>query len=325
MSFTLITYSKTDFKETELDNIEDAYPYLDSADGNIAWLQINSIKPETIKKLGGHHGIHPLILKDIDDPEQRSKVQNFDKFIFATMQNYNFEDKDSNLRPEQVKTLLGKDFVISVCENKSGIFDKIKEEIRTGAGHTRIMGADYLAYKILDSIIINYHSISDKIEFRTDELGQELFDPAQPENEQKVRILLSDIITIKRSIIPLTALVSEILRMKSELIDDSLSIYLEDAHDDTVEIKELIDSNYEVLSRMIDLYSTTLSNRANKVMQTLTIMATIFIPLTFVAGIYGMNFQIPELNWSYGYPAIMIVMLLIALTLLYYFRKKGWM
>ena len=325
MSFTLITYSETDFKETELDNIEDAYPYLDSGDANIAWLQINSLKPGTIKKLGDHLGIHPLVQEDIADPEQRSKVLNLDKFIFATLQNYNFKDKESGLSPEQVKIILGKSFVISFFEKKSGIIDKIKQVIRTDAGRARKMGADYLAYKIVDSIIDNCHSISDKIEFRTDELGQELFDPAQPENEQKVRILLSDIITIKRSIIPLTALVSEIVRMKSELIDDSLSIYLEDAHDDTVEIKELIDSNYEVLSRMIDLYSTTLSNRANKVMQTLTIMATIFIPLTFVAGIYGMNFQIPELNWSYGYPAIMIVMLLIALVLLYYFRKKGWM
>ena len=119
MSITLITYSETGFKETELDNIEDAYPYLDSGDDNITWLQINSIKPETINKLGGHLRIHPLILKDIDDPEQRSKVQNFDKFIFATLQNYNFEDKADRLRPEQIKTLTGSNCLIFYCEKRT--------------------------------------------------------------------------------------------------------------------------------------------------------------------------------------------------------------
>ena len=324
MGITLITYSETDFNETELDNIEDAYPYIDSDDVNVAWLEIDSIQIDVLNKLGDHQDIHPLILKDIVDPDQRSKIQDLDKFIFATLQNYNFDDENV-LRPEQVKIMLGKNSVITVCENKSGIFKKIKDEIRTGVGRTRKLGVDYLAYKFVDSIIDNYHSISDTLQSRTDELGKELFDPAQPENTEKVSILLGDIITIKRSIIPLVALVSEMGRIKSELIDDSLLIYLEDAHDDTVEIKETVDSNYEILTRTIDLYSTSLSNRANKVMQTLTIIATIFIPLTFIVGVYGMNFEIPELNWPYGYPLVLIIMLVIALALLYYFRKRGWM
>jgi len=327
MSFTLIAYSETEYKESKLDNIEDSFPYLDSGDGNITWLEIDSMQEEAVKKkLIEHLGISPLIQKYLDSSEQRSKVQKLDKFIFITLKNYNLEDKDARLRPEQIKILLGKNFVISYCENKSAILDKIRVQIKSGFGHTRSMGADYLAYKILDSVIDNYHTIYDTIEAVTDEIGKDLLDPAQRYITQKIANSVQSVVIVRRSIIPLEDLTNKMSKMKSELLDDSFSIYLEDAHDHTVEIKELLDSNYEILSRMIDIYNTILSNRANKVIQTLTIIATIFIPLTFIVGIYGMNFQIiPELNWSYGYYAIMIFMLLVALSLLYYFRKKRWL
>ncbi|MCK5392609.1 MAG: magnesium/cobalt transporter CorA [Deltaproteobacteria bacterium] len=325
MSFTLITYSETEFKESALDNIEDSFPYLDSGDGTITWLEIEPIQEEALKKLGDHLGIHPLILENIASCEQRSKVQNLDKLIFITLKNYNFEDKDDRLEPEQIKILLGSNYLISFCEKKSAIIDKIKEEIRTGAGRTRRMGADYLAYKIIDSVIDNYYTISEKIEAQMDKVSEELLGPRQIKNPEKIKILAHNIVTIIRSILPLKDLVSAMGRIKSELIDDSLSIYLGDAQDNTLMIQEMIGSNNEIFTKMIDIYSTSLSNKTNDVMQTLTIIATIFIPLTFIVGIYGMNFQIPELNWSYGYYAIMIFMLLVALSLLYYFRKKRWL
>jgi len=325
MSFTLITYSETEFKETELDNIEDSFPSLDSGDSNITWLEIESIQEEALKNLGDHLGLHPLILEDLASSEQRSKVQNLDKLIFITLKNYNFVDKADDLAPEQVKILLGSNYLISFCEKKNRVVDEIKEEIRTGAGRTRRMGADYLAYKILDYIIDNYFTINEKIEAQIDKVAEELFGSRQRENPEKIKDLSHNIIIIRRSILPLETLVSAMGRMKSKLIDDSLSIYLGDAQNHTVENKELIDSNHEILFKMIDIYTTKLSNKTNKVMQTLTIIATIFIPLTFIVGIYGMNFQIPELKWSYGYYAIMIFMLLVALSLLYYFRKKKWL
>ena len=325
MGFTLITYSETEFKETELDNIEDSFPYLDSGDGNITWLEIESIQADALKNLGDHLGIHPLIQEDLASSKQRSKVRNLDKFIFITLKNYNFEDKDDNLRHEQIKILIGSNFLISFCEKKNRILDEIKEEIRTGAGRTRRMGADYLAYKILDFIIDNYFTINEKIEAQIHNVEEELLGPTHRDNPGKIKILVHNIIDIRRSILPLETLVSALGRMKSKLIDDSLSIYLEDAQNHAVENKEFIDSNHEILSKMIDIYTTKLSNKTNKVMQTLTIIATIFIPLTFIVGIYGMNFQIPELNWSYGYYAILIFMLLVALSLLYYFRKKKWL
>lgn len=326
MSFTLTTYSETVFKESELDNIEDSFPYLDSGDGTITWLEIEPIQEEALKKLGDHLGIHPLILEDIASSEQRSKVQNLDKLIFITLKNYNFEDKGDRLEPEQIKILLGSNYLISFCDKKNAIIDKIKEEIRTGAGRTRRMGADYLAYKIIDSVIDNYFTINEEIEDQIHKVGEELFGPRQSENPEKIKKLAHNIITIIRSILPLRDLVSAMERMKSGLIDDSLIIYLGDAQDHTLVIQELIGSNNEIFTKMIDIYSTSLSNKTNDVMKMLTIIATIFIPLTFVVGIYGMNFQImPELNSPYGYPAVLILMLLIALSLIYYFRKRGWM
>jgi magnesium transporter len=325
MSFTLITYSETEYKETELDNIEDSFPYLDSGDGNITWLEIESIQADALKNLGDHLGIHLLIMEDIASNEQRSKFQNLDKLIFITLKNYNFVDKTDNLAPEQVKILLGSNYLISFCEKKNRIVDKIKEEIRTGAGRARSMGADYLAYKIIDSVIDNYYTISKKIEVQIDKVAEELFGSRERENPEKIKNLAQNIIIIIRSILPLKQLVSSMGRIKSELIDDSLSIYFGDAQDNTLMIQEIIGSDNEIFTKMIDIYSTSISNKTNDVMKTLTIIATIFIPLTFIVGIYGMNFQIPELKWSYGYYAIMIFMLLVALSLLYYFRKKEWL
>jgi magnesium transporter len=325
MSFTLITYSETEYKETELDNIEDSFPYLDSGDGNITWLEIESIQADALKNLGDHLGIHLLIMEDIASNEQRSKFQNLDKLIFITLKNYNFVDKTDNLAPEQVKILLGSNYLISFCEKKNRIVDKIKEEIRTGAGRARSMGADYLAYKIIDSVIDNYYTISKKIEVQIDKVAEELFGSRERENPEKIKNLAQNIIIIIRSIMPLKQLVSSMGRIKSELIDDSLSIYFGDAQDNTLMIQEIIGSDNEIFTKMIDIYSTSISNKTNDVMKTLTIIATIFIPLTFIVGIYGMNFQIPELKWSYGYYAIMIFMLLVALSLLYYFRKKEWL
>jgi len=324
MRFTLITYSETEFKESELDNIEDSFPYLDSGDDNITWLEIESIQEEALKNLGDHLGLHPLIQEDLASSEQRSKIQNLDKLIFITLKNYNFVDKADDLAPEQVKILLGSNYLISFCEKKR-VVDKIKEEIRTRAGRTRSMGADYLAYKIIDSVIDNYYTISKKIEVQIDKVAEELFGSRQRENPEKIKNLAHNIIIIIRSILPLKELVSSMGRIKSELIDDSLSIYLGDAQDNTLMIQEIIGSNNEIFAKMIDIYSTSISNKTNDVMKTLTIIATIFIPLTFIVGIYGMNFQIPELKWSYGYYAIMIIMLLVALSLLYYFRKKKWL
>jgi magnesium transporter len=325
MSFTLITYSKAEYQEKELDNLEDSFPYLDSGDGNITWLQIDSIQEEALVNLTEHFGIPPLIRESIITGEQRSKAYDLDKTILMTLKNYNFEAKDDRLRYEQIKILIGSNFLISFCEKKNRILDEIKEEIRTGAGRTRRMGADYLAYTILDSVIDNYQNINDTIETRAHEVGKGLHNPAGNDFARKIEGLVQEVVNTRRSIIPLGDVANTLRITKSELVTDSITIYLEEAHDHTVAIKELLDSNYEILSRMIDIYSTTLSNRANKVMQTLTIVATIFIPLTFIVGIYGMNFQIPEIKLPYGYPVILIFMLLVALLLLYYFRKKGWM
>ncbi len=221
-------------------------------------MEIESIQADALKNLGDHLGIHSLILEDIASSGQRSKVQNLDKLIFITLKNYNFVDKADRLRPEQIKILIGSNFLISFCEKKNAIVDKIKEEIRTGAGRTRRMGADYLAYKILDYTIDNYFTINEKIEAQIHKVGEELFGPTHVENPGKIKILMHNIIDIRRSILPLETLVSAMGRMKSKLIDDSLSIYLVDAQNHTVENKELIDSNHEILSKMIDIYTILL-------------------------------------------------------------------
>jgi magnesium transporter len=236
------------------------------------------------------------------------------------------DDETGQILAEQVSLVLGKNFVISFQEREGDIFNPVRERIRNGKGRIRKMGADYLVYSLLDSIVDNYFIILEKLGERIELLEEKLITNPVPETINLIHKLKREMIFLRRSVWPLRELIGNIERGESSLIKGSTNIYLRDVYDHTIQVIDTIETFRDILSGMLDIYLSSVSNRLNAVMKVLTIIATIFMPLTFIAGIYGMNFKyMPELEWRLGYPVILLTMVSIGVLMLVSFRKKKWL
>lgn len=222
--------------------------------------------------------------------------------------------------------ILGSDFVISFQEREGDVFNPIRERIRSGKGRIRKMGADYLAYALVDAIVDNYFIILEKLGEKIEDIEEELVTDPSPETLQAIHNLKREMIFLRKSVWPLREVVSGMERGESALLKETTGVYLRDVYDHTIQVIDTIETFRDMLSGMLDIYLSSVSNRMNEVMKVLTIIATIFIPLTFIAGIYGMNFQyIPELGWRWGYFAVLFVMVIIGIGMVTHFRKKKWL
>jgi magnesium transporter len=228
---------------------------------------------------------------------------------------------------EQVSLILGPNFVISFQEGKKGdVFNPVRERIRGGKGLIRKMGADYLAYSLLDTIVDNYFLILEKLGERVELLEEELMVHPTTKTLQEIQKFKSEMIFVRRAVWPLREVIMGLSRKESPLIKETTEIYLRDVYDHTVQVMDTIEVYREMLSGMLDIYLSSVSNKLNAVMKVLTIIATIFMPLTFIAGIYGMNFKyMPELEWRWGYPAVWLIVVIIGISMSVYFRKKKWL
>jgi magnesium transporter len=236
-----------------------------------------------------------------------------------------YDEKNRELSIEQINLILGDKYIISLQERVGDIFQSIRDRIKLGTGRIRKMGSDYLAYALMDAIVDNYFITLEKIGEDIEELEAELIENATTETLRKLHRLKREIIVLRRSVWPIREIINRFQRTESKLVTDVIDIFLRDVYDHSIQIMEIIESSRDILSGMIDIYLSSISNRMNEVMKVLTIIATIFIPLTLVAGIYGMNFSfMPELNWVFGYPLILISMLIVGIIMLIYFRKKKW-
>jgi len=222
--------------------------------------------------------------------------------------------------------ILGSNFVISFQEREGDVFNPIRERIRSGKGRIRKMGADYLAYTLIDTIVDNYFIIPEKLGERIESIEEELVTDPTPETLQTIHTLKRKLIFLRKSLWPLREVVSGLQRTESTLIHESTDIYLRDVYDHTIQVIDTIETSRDILSGMLDIYLSSVSNRMNQIMKVLTIIATIFMPLTFIAGIYGMNFEfMPELTWPWAYPLVLLVMVVIGISMLIYFRRKKWL
>jgi magnesium transporter len=265
-------------------------------------------------------------LEDILNTEQRPKMEEFGDYLYFVLKMLYPGENNDEIEAEQISIILGSNFVISFQEHEGDVFNAVRERIRKNKGRVRKSGADYLAYALMDSIVDNYFLILEQIGERIEATEQQLTENPTPETLHAIRDLKREMIFLRKSVWPLREVISNLERCESPLIHESLGAYLRDVYDHTIQIIDTVESLRDMISGLLDVYLSSISNRMNEVMKVLTIFASIFIPLTFVAGVYGMNFKfMPELEWGWGYFAVLCVMALTAGTLLVYFRRKKWL
>jgi magnesium transporter len=322
---TCIDYDVDHFEEKEAKTINECFPLKDKP--ITTWINIDGVhKLDNVEQIGKNLKIHPLVLEDIMHTGQRPKMEDFDDYLFIVIKMLQYDQKENETKTEQVSIILGTNYVISFQEDEGDVFDLIRERIRTDRGRTRKMGADYLAYTLIDAIVDNYFMVLEKIGERIEDIEDELVKNPTPEVLHTIHSLKRELIYLRKSVWPLREVISRLERWESPLIDKSIDIYLRDVYDHTIQVIDALETFRDMLSGMLDIYLSSVSNRMNEVMKVLTIIATIFIPLTLVVGIYGMNFKyMPELQWPWGYPMVYVVMLAISGVMLVYFRRKRWL
>ena len=325
VTITIMDYDQMAFQEKAVSAIEECFRFKDTS--TVTWININGLhEVSVIEKIGKHFGIHPLIQEDILHTGQRPKMEDFDTYILIILKMLRYDDEASTVRTEQMSIILGSNFVISFQEVAGDVFNPLRDRIRNGKGRIRRMGADYLAYAILDSIVDHYFILLEKCGERIETLEEELAENPQPQTLQDIHNLKQEIVFLRKSVWPLREAISGLERAESSLISDGISMYLRDLYDHTIQVIDSVETYQDILSGMIDLYLSSVSNKMNEVMKVLTIFASIFIPLTFMAGIYGMNFEfMPELKVWWAYPALWGAMIAVAAGLLTFFRRRKWL
>jgi magnesium transporter len=322
---SLIDYSVGKFEEKEIKNVEECFSF--KRKPSVTWINVDGLhEVDVIEKLGKCFEIHPLVLEDILNTDQRPKIEDFEKYIFFILKMLYINEQNKEIHSEQVSLILGKNYVISFQESNGDVFDSIRERIRKGKGRIRKMGSDYLVYSLIDAIVDNYYTILENIGDRVEEMENDVVTSPDPELLQNIYNLKREMIYLRKSVWPLREVINGLLREESKLIKNSTHIFLRDLYDHTIQTIDTIETFRDMISGMLDIYMSSISNKMNEIMKVLTIFAAIFIPLTFIAGIYGMNFQyMPELSIQWAYPAIWIVIIIVTVTLLAYFKHKKWL
>lgn len=313
-------------------NIEEAYPssldeilsYKNTA--TTSWIDVVGISDEVfIENLGKKFGLNPLLLEDAINTQQRPKIDEYDSYIFGVFKML-YLNETNELVNEHVAIVLFDNCVLVFQEVKDDVFGGVRNRLTNGLGRMRTRGSDYLFFALLDAIIDNYFVVLENINNRMEILEEEVYDNPTPEVAQKIQQLKKEVLKIRRYIFPVKELTSRLIDSDSQLISKDTKLFLRDAHDHCTEINESLQVYREMSMSLMEMYMSNMSNKMNEVMKVLTIMASIFIPLTFIAGIYGMNFKnMPELQTENGYFIVWGVMIILFLGMLMYFKKKHWL
>lgn len=320
----IIDFSEDYCMHRQVLGIEDCKQYKEKE--SITWINIDGLHDvRLIESTGKLFDIHPLVLEDILHTGQRPKIEVFDDYVFLVLRMISYDEEKETVAEEQLSIVLGENYVISFQEKPGNVFDPIRERIIQGKARIRRKKADYLTYALLDAVVDNYFHVLDKLEKKLEELDEEIFENSSPETFRKTGALKKEIMLLRKSIWPLREIVSAITKDEYDLIDESNHVYYRDVYDHIIQVNDILDNFREMISTMHDTYMNIVNNRMNEIMKLLTVIATIFIPLTFIAGIYGMNFRyMPELEWQWGYFGVLGVMVLLAGSMIVYFRRKNW-
>ncbi|MDX1470196.1 MAG: magnesium/cobalt transporter CorA [Flavobacteriaceae bacterium] len=324
-SIEIFNYHSEGAEKKESDKVEDAFNYKDK--NTVTWINVNGLSDtDKIEKLGTHYNIHSLILEDIVNTNQRPKIDEFEDYLFIAFKMLYFKD-EGRLVDEHLSLIIGDGYVLTFQEADGDVFDSIRDRIMNKRGRIRTVGSDYLAYAILDAVVDHYFTVIDSFGDNIEDLENDLFtsttDDYVPVEIQRLKRL---ILRVRKSILPFREVVNRLEKIEHGLIDPKTQSYIRDLYDHIVQVSESIDLYREMTWGLMDMHMNILSNKMNEVMKVLTIIATIFIPLTFIAGIYGMNFEyMPELDYRYGYFILWAIMVVIFIFMLIYFRRKKWL
>ena len=323
-SMSVIDFDESRFEEKNLEKIEDSYCYKDTP--TVSWININGIhNVDIIDSIGKHFGIHSLVLEDILNTDQRPKMEDYGSYLYLVLKMISFDENTKEIKIEQVSIILTERCVISFQETEGDLFDTIRNRLRNNKGRIRKMGSDYLAYSLMDAVVDGYFVALENLGEKVEELQEVLISDPTSHTLQEIQHLKREILFLRRSVWPLREMIGALERLESPIVHDDLEIYLRDLYDHTIQVIDTVESLRDMLSGMLDIYLSGISNRMNEVMKVLTIIATIFIPLTFLAGVYGMNFRdMPELSWAWAYPMLLIAMATIGIIMTIYFKHRRW-
>ena len=324
VKITAFRYSQSAYEEREVD-VDELQSYKNNQD--VVWINVNGIHDvHIIESIGSTFQLHPLVLEDIVNAEQRPKIEDYESYLFVVLKMHYFSRDSNDMASEQVSLILGKNLVISFQEQEGDVFTFVRDRIRTAKGQIRKMKSDYLFYSIIDAVVDYYFVILDHLEGRTHTLDKPLITDPQPEHLISIHRIREDIVFFRKSVWALREVLAKLDRGDLSQISKQTRLYIRDVYDHIIQVVEIMESLRDTTSGMAELYLSSVSNKMNDVMKTLTIIATIFIPLTFVAGVYGMNFKfMPELEWRWGYFVVLGIMSLITAGMVLFFRRRRWL
>jgi magnesium transporter len=324
VSIELIDYDTQLYESKLLKNPNEAFVYADSP--STTWININGLHDiELLKNLNVHFKLHPLILEDILNTDQRIKVEIYDDYIFVVLKMLTYNEQNNSVMKEQISLVLTKSCVISFQEKPGDVLNPLRERIKNSHGRIRRNGADYLLYTIMDIIIDHYFLVLELLSDQIESLENRVLSGFDINISQEIHFLKQELLLFRKSTLPVRDIIVNIIRDDSSLFQAATLPYLKDLNDHINHVAESIDSMHDRLSSVMDLNLSNVSNRMNEVMKVLTIIATIFIPLSFLAGVYGMNFEyLPEIKWKWGYYAFWGIILFISGSMIYYFHRKKW-
>ncbi|MGZ5076690.1 MAG: magnesium/cobalt transporter CorA [Methylobacter sp.] len=321
---TVISYNKSTLVNRTIKNIEELLPYRST--DTVTWVIIDGLKDVSIiDDIGKHFDIHALVLEDILNTHQRPKFEEFDDYLYIVIKALSLADKDFNVEYEQISLLLLDKFVFTFKEKPDALFEPLLNRLSNDKSHIRTLGTDYLTYVIMDTIVDEYFALQDSFDELIETVEDDLLTNPSAQTLNTIQKIKRELIFLRRSVSPMREMLASIQRSESQLLNEKTKRYFGDVYDHVIRVSEAMESYRDLIAGMLDIYLSSVSNKMNETMKVLTVFASIFIPLTFIAGVYGMNFEyMPELKWRWGYPALWGVFIGVTVFLLRFFKKKKW-
>lgn len=323
-SIDVFSYTAAELSENQNCSLEDALML--AGQESVTWINVTGIHDTgLINEVGKGLNLHPLTCEDIVNTDQRPKLEEFPGYMFMVLKMMSYHEGRKDIDVEHVSLILGPGWVVSFQERLGDVFDPVRERIRTGAGRIRKSGSDYLVYALMDSVVDNYFVAIEGIGEYIEILDEEIIADPEPSHMKEIHRLKRCILALRKAVWPLREEIGSMEKDQSELIAPETGTFLRNLYDHTIQVIDMVETHRDLLGGMHDTYLTSVSNRMNDIMKVLTIIATIFIPLTFIAGVYGMNFRhMPELPLSWAYPAVLLLMVIVAALMVWFFKRKKW-
>ncbi|WP_319521944.1 magnesium/cobalt transporter CorA [uncultured Desulfosarcina sp.] len=322
---SVMRYTAASLIERPIDEIEEGLDLVEK--GAATWINVDGTHDVALmENIGRRQGIHPLTLEDVLNTTLRPKSEVFDDYMFVVLKMLHYNTDEESIASEQISLILGENILISFQEAPGDVFDPVRDRIRKGKGRIRGYGCDYLAYALIDAIVDHYFVILDHVGRRLEQMEESIDDHPDASLLDEIHAVRRELIYLRKQVWPLRDIISLLLKEESPFFSDATRLFIRDVYDHTIQTIDTIESFRDILSGLQDLYLSIISNRMNEVMKVLTVIATIFIPVTFIAGIYGMNFtHMPELDWRWGYPLFWVVVVALVGGMIFFFRKKRWL